>query len=47
MSDPILKKAADLKRLADELKSPEVDKNMNEIMKILLEATQAEKGRKQ
>ena len=47
MNDPILEKAAALKRLCDETKSPEIDKHMNEIMKILLEATQAEKGKKQ
>jgi hypothetical protein len=44
MTDPILKAAADLKKLADDVKSPEIDAQMNEIMKILLEATLTEKG---
>jgi hypothetical protein len=47
MNDPILNKAAALKKLCDETKSPEIDKHMNEIMKILLDATQAQKGKTQ
>jgi hypothetical protein len=40
MNDPLLQKAADLKKLTDDAKSDELDAHMAEIMKILLEATQ-------
>lgn len=43
MNDPILQAAVDLKKKADELKNPEVDAIMAEIMKTLLEATEPKK----
>ena len=43
MNDPVLQAAVNLKKMADELKNPEVDASMAEIMKILLEAAEPKK----
>ena len=40
MADPILEAAVELKKMADELKNPEVDRIMNDIMNTILDAVE-------
>lgn len=46
MTDPIIRKAVDLKKEVADLKNPEIDRLMGEIMSTILGATKPKDDRK-